>query len=249
MSRPVMVITGGSRGIGAATARLAAAAGYDLVLSYASDAASGAEVQSACASLGAEVLLQQADVSVEAQVVELFQESDARFGRLDVLVNNAGVLDTVGPLSGFSAARMERIMMVNVVGALVCAREAAARMSTASGGRGGSIINVGSKASTLGSPNEFVDYAASKGAMDTMTIGLAKELAPEGIRTNAVRPGLIHTDIHASGGDAERVERLAANVPQGRGGTPEEVGELIVWLASPAASYVNGALIDVAGGR
>jgi NAD(P)-dependent dehydrogenase (short-subunit alcohol dehydrogenase family) len=247
--RPIILITGGSRGIGAATAIGAARRGYDVCFSYATDADAADRVRSDCEELGARVVVVQADLGSEADVLRLFTTCDAELGTLAVLVNNAGVLFEQGTLTEFSAERIERVMMVNVVGALVCAREAARRMSTASGGQGGSIVNVSSKASAIGSPFEYVDYAASKGAIDSATLGLSKELAPDGIRVNAVRPGLIVTDIHASGGDPGRVERLKVHIPQGRGGTAEEVANLILWVASDEASYVNGAIIDVAGGR
>lgn len=247
--RTTTIITGGSRGIGAATARLAAESGHDLCISYAHDVAAASAVASDCETRGAKVVVVRADVAVEADVLGLFAACDAELGAPTVLVNNAGVLFEQGMLVDFSAERMERIMMVNVVGALLCAREAATRMRTSTGGKGGSIVNVGSKASAIGSPFEYVDYAASKGAIDSATLGLSKELGGEGIRVNAVRPGLIETDIHASGGDPGRVDRLAVNVPQRRGGTADEVARLILWLASDEASYVNGALVDVAGGR
>lgn len=246
---PTMLITGGSRGIGAATAELAAAAGYNVCLSYQSNVGAADLVKARCESFGVKALTVRADVSQERDVLHLFERCDAALGVLTVLVNNAGVLSTQGRLVDFTAERMQRIMDVNAIGALLCAREAARRMSTSSGGAGGSIVNVSSLASTLGSPFEYIDYAASKGAVDTLTIGLSKELGAEGVRVNAVRPGLITTEIHASGGEPGRVERLKGNIPQGRGGTPEEVARLILWLASDEASYVNGALVDVAGGR
>ncbi len=244
-----MLITGGSRGIGAATAVLAAKAGYNLCLSYQSNVGAADLVKARCESHGSKVLTVRADVANEKDVLHLFERCDAAVGVPKVLVNNAGILSTQGTLVEFSAERIQRIMDVNVVGAVLCAREAARRMSTARGGSGGSIVNVSSLASKLGSPFEYVDYAASKGAVDSLTIGLAKELGAEGVRVNAVRPGLIKTDIHASGGDPGRVERLKGNIPQNRGGTADEVAELIMWLASDKASYVNGALVDVGGGR
>jgi NAD(P)-dependent dehydrogenase (short-subunit alcohol dehydrogenase family) len=244
-----MLITGGSRGIGAATAELAAAAGYNVCLSYQSNIGAADLVKARCESFGVKALTVRADVADERDVLQLFERCDAALGVATVLVNNAGILSTMGSLVDFSAERIQRIMDVNVVGAFLCAREAARRMSTGRGGVGGSIINVSSRASTLGSAFEFIDYAASKGAIDTLTIGLSKELGADGVRVNAVRPGLIETDIHASGGEPGRVERLKGNIPQGRGGTPNEVARLILWLASDEASYVNGALVDVSGGR
>ena len=246
---PTMLITGGSRGIGAATAELAAAAGYNVCFSYQSNTGAADVVKARCESHGVKVLTVRADVAQERDVLHLFERCDAALGVATVLVNNAGILSTMGSLVDFSAERIQRIMDVNVVGAFLCAREAARRMSTERGGSGGSIVNVSSRASTLGSAFEFVDYAASKGAIDTLTIGLSKELGAADVRVNAVRPGLIETDIHASGGEPGRVDRLKGNIPQGRGGTPDEVASLILWLASDEASYVNGALIDVSGGR
>lgn len=240
-----LLITGGSRGIGAATAVLAAQHGYNVCLSYVSDAASAEVVKQSCQDLGVKALAVRADVSDEAEVLNLFNRCDAALGVSRVVVNNAGIVGDLAPMVEFSAERMRRIVDVNIFGALLVAREAARRMSTEQGGRGGSIVNVGSKASTLGSPNEYIDYAATKGAVDSMTIGLAKELGPHGVRVNCVRPGLIETDIHAAG----RLERLAPNVPQQRGGTAQEVAELIIWLGSSKADYVTGALVDIAGGR
>jgi NAD(P)-dependent dehydrogenase (short-subunit alcohol dehydrogenase family) len=245
----LMLITGGSRGIGAACARRAARAGYDICISYARREAEADAVVAECRALGREALAVCADVSVESDVENLFDVADMELGRLDCLVNNAGVVAEQGRLESFSAARVRRIFDVNVVGAFTCAREAVRRMSTRQGGSGGSIINLSSAASYLGSPGEYVDYAASKGAIDTLTIGLAKEVAREGIRVNAVRPGLIETDIHRDSGDPDRVTRLAPGVPMGRGGTTDEVAALIVWLASAEASFVTGSLVNCAGGR
>lgn len=245
----VMLITGGSRGIGAATARLAAAEGYDVCVNYANNANAAAAVVADCRGLGVSAMAVQADVRDEAAVVDLFEETEAELGPLTVFVNNAGILHEGGRLEDFSAARISEIVDVNVVGAMLCAREAVRRMSTARGGEGGSIVNVSSAASYLGSPNEFIDYAATKGAMDTMTIGLAKEVAADGIRVNAVRPGLIDTEIHASAGVPDRVALLEHNVPMKRGGTAEEVAAVILYLASEAASDVTGSLVNVAGGR
>ena len=247
--RRTMVITGGSRGIGAATAVMAAARGHDLVVTYVRDEDAAADVVRACQVAGASAVAVRADLAVEGEIVAVFDRAVDEFGRVDVLVNNAGILHRAAPLVEFDVDRLDDVFRVNVIGAFVAAREAVRRMSTRSGGAGGAIVNVSSAASYLGSPNEFVDYAATKGALDTMTIGLAKEVAAEGIRVNAVRPGLIETDIHASSGIVDRVGRLAPNVPLRRGGRPDEVAEAICWLASDAASYVTGTFVDVSGGR
>jgi len=245
----VMLITGASRGIGAATAVVAALKGWDLVLTYRDRAAEAAAVVSICESAGRRALAVQADVASEPDVLTVFDTVDAQFGRLDSLVNNAGVLGLKARLEDFTVQRIQQTLAVNVTGSFLCAREAVKRMSTAHGGIGGSIVNVSSAASRLGSANEFVDYAASKGAIDSMTIGLANEVARDGIRVNAVRPGLIQTEIHANSGQPDRVERLAVNVPMGRGGTAKEVAEAILWLASDESSYVTGTFVDVTGGR
>lgn len=244
-----MVITGGSRGIGAATARMAAERGHDIVVSYVRDADAADRVVADCRSAGAAAIAVRSDVAVERDVVMLFDRTIEEFGRVDVLVNNAGILHRAAPLAEFEVDRLEEVVRVNVLGAFVAAREAVRRMSTRLGGAGGAIVNVSSAASYLGSPNEFIDYAATKGALDTMTIGLAKEVASEGIRVNGVRPGLIETDIHASSGIDDRIARHAPNVPMQRGGHPDEVAEAICWLASDAASYVTGTFVDVSGGR
>ena len=248
--RPVVLITGGSRGIGAATAVRAARQGMDVAISYRTERAAAAAVSEAVtAASGAELFAVQADVAEEADVLALFEAVIDRFGRLDALVNNAGIAAAQQPVAEYTLARIERLFAVNITGSFLCAREAVRRMSTMRGGRGGAIVNVSSAASRLGSPNEFVDYAASKGAIDSMTIGLAKEVAGEGIRVNAVRPGLIETQIHAAIGEPDRVASRAHQVPMQRGGSADEVAETIVWLISPASSYVTGALLDVAGGR
>lgn len=247
--RRTMLITGGSRGIGAATAVLAAERGYDVAISFVANADAAASVVEACGAFGAEAVAVRADVGVESDIVALFDEAADALGRLDVFVNNAGILHTASRLDEFSVERLEEVVRVNVVGAIVAAREAVRRMSTRHGGSGGSIVNVSSAASYIGSPNEYIDYAATKGAIDTMTIGLSKEVALEGIRVNAVRPGLIYTDIHASSGIVDRVDKLAPNVPMQRGGRPEEVAEAILWLASDAASYVTGTFVNTSGGR
>jgi len=245
----VMLITGASRGIGAATARLAAAQGYALCLNYHHRQDAAELLLQEIKSAGNHAIAVSADVSDEAQVARLFAAIDDEFGQLDVLVNNAGMLERQMRLDEMDAARLARVFAVNVTGSFLCAREAVRRMSTRHGGYGGAIINVSSIAAKLGAPNEYIDYAAAKGAIDSMTLGLAKEVAAEGIRVNAVRPGVIRTEIHASGGEPGRVERVKAGVPMGRGGEPEEVAEAILWLASEKASYASGALLDIAGGR
>lgn len=248
MSR-VMLITGASRGIGAATARLAAQQGYALCLNYHQRADAANAVLEQVRGLGVTAIAVQADVADETQVLHMFEAIDREFGRLDVLVNNAGMLEQQMRLEQMDAARWTRVLGANVIGSFLCAREAIKRMSTRHGGRGGAIVNLSSVAARLGAPGEYIDYAAAKGAIDSMTLGLAKEVASEGIRVNAVRPGVIHTDIHAAGGEPDRVERIKASVPMGRGGQAEEIAEAILWLASEQASYTSGALLDVAGGR
>ena len=245
----VVIVTGGGRGIGAATARLAAERGYAVCVNYRSDAAAAASVVADARKAGAKALAVQGDVAKEVDVVRLFDAATAELGPVTALVNNAGILERQCRLDEMEAARFERIFATNVIGAFLCAREAVRRMSTRHGGRGGSIVNVSSMASRLGSPGEYVDYAASKGAIDTLTIGLSREVAEEGIRVNSVRPGVIHTGIHASGGEPERVERVKGAVPMKRGGQPEEVARAILWLLSPEASYSTGTFIDVSGGR
>lgn len=245
----VMLITGASRGIGAATARLAAAEGYALCLNYHQRQDDAQQLVKELQNAGTRAIAVAADVSDDAQVAKLFASIDAEFGRLDVLVNNAGMLERQMRLDEMDAARLMRVFAVNVTGSFLCAREAVKRMSTRYGGNGGAIINVSSIAAKLGAPNEYIDYAAAKGAIDSMTLGLAKEVAAEGIRVNGVRPGIIRTEIHASGGEPGRVERVKASVPMGRGGEAKEVAEAILWLASEKASYTSGALLDVSGGR
>ena len=249
MMKPILLVTGGSRGIGAATARLAAARGYAVCLSYRSNAAAAAAVVADIERAGGKAIAVAADVAQEADVLRLFETVDARLGRLTALVNNAGILERQTTLLDMEAARWQRVLATNVIGSFLCAREAVRRMSTRHGGAGGAIVNVSSMAARLGSPGEYVDYAASKGAIDSMTIGLAKEVAAEGIRVNAVRPGVIYTEIHASGGEPGRVDRVKGAVPMQRGGTAEEVARAILWLASDEASYSTGAFIDVSGGR
>ncbi len=245
----VIVVTGASRGIGAATARLAARAGYAVCVNYLGNRAAADEVVAEIRAAGGEAVAVQADVGVEADVVRLFEECDRTLGKIDALVNNAGILEQKMRLEAMDAGRLERVIRTNIVGSFLCAREAVKRMSTRHGGKGGAIVNVGSAASRIGSPAEYIDYAASKGAIDTMTVGLAKEVAMEGIRVNCVRPGLIRTDIHASGGEPNRVERVKSAVPMQRGGDADEVAHAIVWLLSDEASYCTGALLDVSGGR
>lgn len=249
MASPIMLVTGGSRGIGAATARMAAARGWRVVLSYKGQAQAADEVVQQIRAAGGTAIAIQADVSVEADVLRLFRTVDEQFGALTVLVNNAGMLEQQMRLDQMDLDRWQRVFSANVFGSFLCAKQAVSRMSAKYGGSGGSIVNLSSAASRIGSPNEFIDYAAAKGAIDSMTVGLAKEVAAEGIRVNAVRPGLIYTDIHASAGEPGRVDRAKAGVPMQRGGTPEEVAEAILWLASDHASYLTGTLIDVTGGR
>ncbi|MDM0046843.1 SDR family oxidoreductase [Variovorax dokdonensis] len=246
----VVLITGGSRGIGAAAALLAAEQGWAVAINYASNAQAAQQVADKIRARGGRAITVQADVGDEAQVMAMFEQVDAHFGRLDGLVNNAGVVDVKARVDELSVARLERMMRINIIGSFVCAREAVRRMSTRHGGRGGAIVNVSSAAARLGSPAQYVDYAASKGAIETLTVGLAKEIAEEGIRVNAVRPGLIDTEIHASGGMPDRAFELAGTVPMKRVGTAQEVAQAIVWLLSPdTASYVTGTFIDVSGGR
>jgi NAD(P)-dependent dehydrogenase (short-subunit alcohol dehydrogenase family) len=249
VANKVVLITGGSRGIGAATARLAAARGYDVCVNFHTNRdAAGLVVQEVQAA-GSRAVAVAADVSVEADVIRLFEACDTSFGRLDALVNNAGILETQTRVDAMDAPRISRVLATNVIGPFICAREAVRRMSTKYGGRGGAIVNVSSGASRLGSPGEYVDYAASKGALDTMTIGLSREVAEEGIRVNSVRAGHIYTELHASGGEPNRVERVKEMVPMKRGGSPDEIANAILWLLSDEASYTTGAFIDVAGGK
>jgi NAD(P)-dependent dehydrogenase (short-subunit alcohol dehydrogenase family) len=245
----VLVVTGGSRGIGAATCLLAARKGYAVAVNYASNAAAAEDVVAAIHAAGGRALAVRADVAQEEQVMAMFREVDAKLGRTTALVNNAGVVDVASRVDEMTGARLKRMFDINVIGSLLCAREAVRRMSTRHGGPGGAIVNLSSAAARLGAPGQYVDYAAAKGAIDAFTIGLAKEVAAEGIRVNAVRPGLIETDIHASGGIPDRVQQLAHLVPMQRGGTAHEVAEAIVWLLSPEASYTTMSLVDVSGGR
>lgn len=244
-----MLITGASRGIGAATAKLAAKNGYAVVVNYHRQQAAADAVVASIRENGGIATAIQADISREQDIVRLFEETDRQFGGLTALVNNAGILETQMRVDQMDSARLQRIFQTNITGLFLCLREGIRRMSTKHGHAGGSIVNVSSIAAKTGAPNEYADYAASKGAMDSVTIGLSKELAAEGIRVNAVRPGFIYTDIHASGGEPARVDRLKDQIPLKRGGTPEEVAEAILWLTSEKASYVTGSFIDIAGGR
>lgn len=247
--KKVMMVTGGSRGIGAAIARLAAAEAYAVCLSYLNNRAAADEVVKAIVEQGGTALAVQANVAVEEDVVRLFKAVDASLGPVTALVNNAGILEKQSRVDAMDSARLNRVFSTNVTGSFICAREAVRRMSTKHGGEGGGIVNLSSRASRLGSPGEYVDYAASKAAIDTLTIGLAKEVAAEGIRVNAVSPGIIYTDIHASGGEPGRVERMKDTIPMKRGGYPEEVAKAVLWLLSDDASYTTGSCIGVAGGR
>jgi NAD(P)-dependent dehydrogenase (short-subunit alcohol dehydrogenase family) len=249
VANQVLLVTGGGRGIGAATSLLAAQRGYAVAVNYVKDRAAADGVVAAIRRGGGEALAVAGDVSSEPDVVWMFETVDRSLGRLTALVNNAGTLETQMRLDQMDAARLHRTFAVNVVGSFLCAREAVRRMSTRRGGSGGAIVNVSSGAARVGSPNEYVDYAASKGAIDTMTIGLAHEVAPDGIRVNAVRPGFIYTELHARGGEPNRVDRVKQSVPMKRGGQPEEVAKAILWLLSEEASFSTGTFIDVSGGR
>lgn len=245
----IVLITGASRGIGAATAVLVAQHGWDVAVNYSSNEAAAQAVVQAVQALGRRAIAVQADVADEAQVLAMFARVDSELGRITGLVNNAGVVDRAQRLQDMDMARWRRMFDTNVLGSFLCAREAVRRMSTAEGGAGGSIVNVSSRAACLGSAHQYVDYAASKAAIDTMTLGLAHEVAAQGIRVNGVRPGLIETDIHASGGQPDRVQRLSAGVPLGRGGTADEIAQAIYWLMSEHSSYCTGSFIDAGGGR
>lgn len=244
-----ILITGASRGIGAATAVLAAEMGYAVVVNYHTNKEAADKVAEEITANGGKAVALGADISKEEEVMRLFEEADKIFGRLDSLVNNAGILERQMRLEQMDAARLNRIFAANITGQMICAREAVKRMSLKRGGNGGTIVNVSSVAAKTGSPSEYIDYAASKGAIDTFTIGLSKEVADEGIRVNGVRPGFIYTDIHAAGGEPGRIERLKNGIPLKRGGTAREAAEAIMWLASEKSSYSTGTFIDVSGGR
>jgi NAD(P)-dependent dehydrogenase (short-subunit alcohol dehydrogenase family) len=247
--KKIIIITGGSRGIGAAIARLAAEQDYAVCISYNSNRSAAEAVVASIIKNNGIAIAVQANVALEDDVIRLFEHVDSSLGRVTALVNNAGILEKQARVEDMNSERINRIFSVNVVGSFICSREAVRRMSTGHGGNGGAIVNISSRASRLGAPGEYVDYAASKAAIDTLTIGLAKEVATEGIRVNTVSPGVIYTDIHASGGEPERVERVKDGIPMKRGGYPEEVAKAVLWLLSEDASYTTGACIDVAGGR
>ena len=246
---PIVLVTGGSRGIGAATALLAARQGFAVAVNYSSNSLAADEVVRQIRAAGGTAITVQADVAVEIQVMAMFEKVDAKLGRLNALVNNAGVVDVAARVDAMDVARLRRMFDTNLLGTFVCTREAVKRMSTRYGGSGGAIVNVSSVAARQGGSGQYVDYAASKGAIDTFTVGLAREVAAEGIRANAVRPGIIDTDIHASGGQPDRARDMAPLVPMQRVGSAEEVAQAIVWLLTPQASYTTGAILDVAGGR
>tara|TARA_B100001971_G_scaffold94963_1_gene87727 strand:+ start:61 stop:807 length:747 start_codon:yes stop_codon:yes gene_type:complete len=245
----VLIITGASRGIGAATARIAGRSGYVVCVNYLKNKAAAKQIAEEINADGGRALAVGADISREEEVVKLFCAVDDKLGKISALVNNAGILETQMRIEDMNAARLNRVFLTNVIGSFLCAREAVKRMSTKNGGKGGAIVNVSSAAARLGSAGEYVDYAASKGAVDTFTRGLAQEVAEEGIRVNAVRPGVIDTDIHASGGEPGRVERVKASIPMKRGGSAEEVAKAIMWLLSSESSYTTGSLLEVSGGR
>lgn len=247
--KKVLLVTGGSRGIGAAIALLAAERGYAVAVNFRSNRAAADDIVNRIRTAGGEAAAFQADTGVEAEVVRMFADIDAELGRVTALVNNAGILDQQSRIEGVDQIRLERIFAVNSIGPFICCREAVKRMATRHGGKGGAIVNISSTAIKQGGPFEYIDYAASKGALEILTIGLAKEVATDGIRVNAVRPGIVYTDIHASGGEPGRVDRVKDNIPMKRGGQPEEIAKAVLWLLSDDASYSTGAILDVSGGR
>jgi NAD(P)-dependent dehydrogenase (short-subunit alcohol dehydrogenase family) len=249
MAAKAMLVTGGGRGIGASVARLGAASGWRVAINYAANEKAATALVNEIAEAGGEAFAVKGDVAVEADVLSMFEAVDRRFGRLEGLVNNAGVVDRKARLDEMDIGRFERMMRINVIGSMLCAREAVKRMSTRHGGRGGAIVNISSVAAVLGSPGEYVDYAASKGAIDSFTLGLAREVATENIRVNAVRPGLIDTEIHASGGQPDRVAVMRGLVPMQREGKADEVARAVLWLLSDEASYTTGAILNTSGGR
>lgn len=245
----VLLITGGSRGIGAATALLASKEGYAVAVNYRANSLAADEVVRQIRAGGGNAMTVQADVAIEAEIMAMFEKVDLKFGPLNALVNNAGVVDAASRVEAMSGERLKRMFDINVIGSMICAREAVRRMSTKHGGKGGSIVNVSSIAASLGAGGQYVDYAASKGAIDTFTVGLGREVAAEGIRVNAVRPGVIDTEIHASGGQPDRAKTMASMLPMQRPGTAQEVAQAIVWLLSDQASYTTSSLLDISGGR
>lgn len=245
----IALVTGASRGIGKETAILLAKLGYQVCINYNSNQAAAQETISQIEANGGTAIAIQADIADEKQIVDMFQQIDQRLGPISALVNNAGILLRQATIEDMNSERISKVMQTNVTGLIICSREAVKRMAYKYGGNGGSIVNLSSRASVLGSPNEYIDYAASKGAVDSFTIGLAKEVANQGIRVNAVRPGLIYTDIHATGGEPERVERMKSGIPMQRGGYPEEVAEAIIWLATEKSSYTSGSFIEISGAR
>lgn len=249
MTQPIALVTGASRGIGAASAQLLAQRGYDLAINYQHNADAANEVAAMARSQGVRAVAMQADVSRESEVVQLFKRIDDELGTITALVNNVGIVQPQTRVEWITEDRLDRMFRTNINSAFLCSREAVIRMATDKGGQGGSIVNVSSAASRLGAPNEYVDYAASKAAMDALTTGLSLEVAAQGIRVNAVRPGLIETDIHASGGEPDRVARLAPALPMQRGGSALEIAKVVAWLLSDEASYITGSFIDAAGGR
>ena len=249
MSDRILLVTGGSRGIGAATARAAARAGYKVAINYVNDAKAADALAKEIRKAGGTAVPIQADVSREDEIIRLFETLDRELGQLTHLVNNAGITGRAGRIADVDAGMLERVIAVNVTGAILVAREAVRRMSTARGGKGGAIVNLSSMAAVLGAPGEWVGYAASKGAIDSFTVGLSREVAEEGIRVNAVAPGLIDTDIHVTAGQPDRIERMAPTVPMARAGSAAEVAAAILWLLSDEASYVTGTIVRVSGGR